>query len=115
MFAVPRFPLLHGPQRATMTFPAFPGLPMWMWAAAAGPVSFANLSFHVSVARPLALACTAVPVNVPVAPALDARWLGHLGARLESRGELVRGRLRSGERQTREGHDDRETRQNEEG
>jgi hypothetical protein len=30
MFAVPRCPLLHGPHRATMTFPAFPGLPLWM-------------------------------------------------------------------------------------
>ena len=26
------------------------------------------MSFHVSVARPFAFACTAVPVNVPVAP-----------------------------------------------
>ena len=51
-----------------MTFPAFPALPMWMCAAAAGPLSFENFSCHAIFAPPLAFT-TAVPVNVPVAPA----------------------------------------------
>ena len=67
MVAVPRFPLLHGPQSATMTFPALPGLPMWMWAAAAAPVSFENVSFHASLARSFA-SSTVVAVNAPLAP-----------------------------------------------
>src|SRR2546430_8320962 len=52
--AVPDCPLLHGPQSGTITGPAVPGLPLWMWAAAAGPLSPEKLSFHFSVA-PFAL------------------------------------------------------------
>src|SRR5207247_4723193 len=54
---------LHGPQSGTMTGPAVPALPLWMCAANALPLRWANVSLNVSF-LPLS-----VPVNVPVAAA----------------------------------------------
>ena len=63
-FAFPWAPDLHGVQSGTMTFPAFPFLPMWMCAAVALPVSPLKVSFHVSVFDlPFS---TTVPVKLPV-------------------------------------------------
>src|SRR5712691_6117621 len=54
-------PLLHGPQSGTTTLPDLPMAAMWMCAAVAGPVSFANVSFHFSVDP------VSVPLNWPCA------------------------------------------------
>src|SRR2546430_1080073 len=66
IFVVPVWPLWHGPQSGTITGPAVPGFPLWMWAASALPVRCAKVSFHFSTA-PL-LFSTYVPVNEPFAP-----------------------------------------------
>src|SRR2546423_996053 len=52
-------PLLQGAQSATTTLPDLPLAPMWMCAIVAGPVSFANVSFHLSVLP------TSAALNVP--------------------------------------------------
>jgi hypothetical protein len=57
--AVPLMPDVHGPQIATATLPALPMPPRWMCAAVAGPVSFANVSFHFRDVP------VRIPVNVP--------------------------------------------------
>ena len=59
--AVPVMPLVHGLQSGTITLPALPMPPRWMWAAVALPVSLANVSFHFSVVP------VSAPVNVPCA------------------------------------------------
>src|SRR5438105_7098495 len=63
MVDVPVWPFLHGVQSDTTTGPATPLAPLWMCACIAGPVSFANVSFHFSVC-PLS-----VPLNKPWAAA----------------------------------------------
>src|SRR6187551_2320520 len=73
--AVPRWPLLHGPHNATITGPAFPTLPAWIWAAIARPVSFENVRRHVSRALSFANS-TALPVKRPVAPTWTPRGFG---------------------------------------
>lgn len=45
-FAVPVWPLRHGPQSARMTPPAMPTRPRWTCAATAGLLSLRYVSFH---------------------------------------------------------------------
>ena len=69
---VPCTPDLHlaPAHSATATLPALPALPRWMWAAIAGPVSFANVSFQTS------LLPVSVPVNEPDPFAFLTTWAG---------------------------------------
>ena len=60
-------PALHGPQSGTITGPALPGLPLWMWAARARPERPEKLSFQLSTA-PVAFSLY-VPLNAPFAVA----------------------------------------------
>ena len=72
--AVPLAGLVHGPQSATATGPGWPVRPVWMWAAAAGPVSPLNVIVHLTVA-PVPDFVT-VAVNVPRAPATSPDGAG---------------------------------------
>jgi hypothetical protein len=53
---VPVTPLVQGVQSVTTGLPTLPLAAMWMCAMVAGPVSFAKVSFHLSV----------VPLRVPL-------------------------------------------------
>src|SRR6266849_2254058 len=57
---VPLWPLLQGPHSGTTTLPALPIAPMWMCAAVARPVSFENVSVHLSL-WPVSVAWNAPP------------------------------------------------------
>src|SRR2546430_1028394 len=68
--AVPLAPLVHGAQRGTTTGPGVPGAPMWMCAAAAGPVRLLNESCQFSTVPESDFVSVAVklPVAEPTSP-----------------------------------------------
>ena len=58
---------MHGPQSGTITAPATPALPLWIWAATALPLRPLKVSFQ-RIVRVEPLSVT-VAVNTPLAPA----------------------------------------------
>ena len=104
MFAVPFLPFLHGPQRGDHDVPGLPRLADVDVGGRRGPVSLENFSCQPIFAPPLAFS-TAVPVNVPVAPAGTPVGFGTSAPTLRTEVSFTC-RLPGGERQPSEGQTD---------